>query len=69
MGGGVSVLAAAAATGTHVGGGETVVFWILGPVALAEPPPDALSPLAGGAAEPAGPDRVAATVATNPTST
>jgi NADH-quinone oxidoreductase subunit J len=31
----VNVLAAAAGTGTHLGGGETVVFWILGPIALA----------------------------------
>lgn len=31
----VSVLAEAAGTSTHVGGGETVVFWILGPLALA----------------------------------
>ncbi len=31
----MSVLAAAADTSVHLGGGETVVFWILGPVALA----------------------------------
>lgn len=30
-----SVLAEAAGTSTHLGGGETVVFWILGPIALA----------------------------------
>jgi NADH-quinone oxidoreductase subunit J len=31
----MNVLAAAADTSVHLGGGETVVFWILGPVALA----------------------------------
>jgi NADH-quinone oxidoreductase subunit J len=31
----VNVLAAAADTSAHLSGGETVVFWILGPVALA----------------------------------
>ncbi|MCU1615293.1 MAG: NADH-ubiquinone/plastoquinone oxidoreductase chain 6 [Frankiales bacterium] len=31
----MTVLAAAAGTGTHLGGAETVVFWILGPIALA----------------------------------
>jgi NADH-quinone oxidoreductase subunit J len=31
----MTVLAAAADTATHLGGGETVVFWILGPIALA----------------------------------
>jgi NADH-quinone oxidoreductase subunit J len=31
----MTVLAAAAGTATHLGGGETVVFWILGPIALA----------------------------------
>jgi NADH-quinone oxidoreductase subunit J len=31
----MSVLAAAADTGVQLGGGETVVFWVLGPIALA----------------------------------
>jgi NADH-quinone oxidoreductase subunit J len=31
----MTVLAAAAGTGAHLGGAETVVFWILGPLALA----------------------------------
>jgi NADH-quinone oxidoreductase subunit J len=31
----MTVLAAASDTATHLGGGETVVFWILGPIALA----------------------------------
>ena len=35
MNAGTQVLAAAADTSAHLSGGETVVFWILGPIALA----------------------------------
>src|SRR5690348_8300922 len=34
-GAGMTLLAAAADTSAHLSGGETVVFWILGPIALA----------------------------------